>query len=85
MNKYLPPAQINVERRVCECVCVCVYGEVSMGVGGREGVLALSCLRIWLGIRAYSDIHGIIAARLLPGRHSIVVRITARTKQDLPE
>ena len=52
---------------------------------GREGVLALSCLRIWLGIKAYTDKHGIRAARLRPGRHAVVVRITARAKHDLPE
>jgi len=60
-------------------------GGVDCGAGGREGVHALSCLRIWLGIKAYTGIHGIRATRLRPGRHAIVVRTTARTKHDLPE
>lgn len=54
-------------------------------MGRREGVHTLSCLRIWLGIKAYTDVHGVRATRLRPGPHTIVVRITARTKRDIPE
>ena len=40
-------------------MCVCVRGDE----GGREGVLALSFLRIWFGIKDFIDIHGIRATR----------------------
>jgi hypothetical protein len=61
-------------------VCMCVEGGGSEWVGGREGLLALSFLRIWLEIKVYTDIHGVRAARLRPVRHEIAVQITARKR-----